>query len=43
MEKNRHLPRYPDFLSMLVTLSNCMRLSLKSFTGVADPRGMKRD
>jgi hypothetical protein len=42
LETNHHRLRYPDFLSMLVTLSNCMRLSLKSSTGVADPRGMKR-
>jgi hypothetical protein len=29
IETNHHRPRYPDFLSMLVALSNCMRLSLK--------------
>ena len=29
LETNHHRPSYPDFLSMLVTLSNCMRLSLK--------------
>jgi len=27
---------FPDFLSMLVALSNSMRLSLQSSTGVAD-------
>jgi hypothetical protein len=31
-----------DFLSRLVALSHCMRLSLKSFIGFADPRDMKR-
>jgi hypothetical protein len=32
----------PDFLSRLVALANFMRLFLKSSTGFADPRGMKR-
>jgi hypothetical protein len=29
LEANHHRPRYPDFLSRLVALSNSMQLSLK--------------
>ena len=42
METNHYCPRTRDFLSRLMALSNSMRLSLKSSTGVADPRDMKR-